>query len=539
MLNTYTLIIIHSPALSFSQRIRYALRFFVVSTPLILFLFTLIPRLDPLWKMPSSKGTSTGLSENINPGDFSNLARSPDLAFRATFDTPVPAQKNLYWRTMVHEAFDGKQWTIHPFRKTKQNVIPIKFPHADIKDNVFSSYQLIIEPTYQSWLYTLDTPIKYNGLLDYHNDRLLSSRRVISQKFQYQVTSATKHQHQNNLSAFERNINLQIPPNSNLRSLSLAKQLRDQASSDLNYTQRVLQYFLNNPFSYTLEPPLLPVDPVDNFLFETRAGFCSHFASSFALLMRAGGIPARIVSGYQGGERADSGDYLSVYQYDAHAWNEIWLDNRWVRVDPTATVSPDRINFGLQQAMKDGFLAGELFDLAKYRQFALASWLRDQLNDMDFYWSAWVLNFDTKKQSKLFESLWGKPDTMMFSIYTALIFIGFIGIVYFLARRQHFKHDKTALFLLHRQITIVGRKFDFVLPVSTPPLTYLSELAAAQPQLAGDINALRQDYNRCLYQQLDDEQYTKALANIKRLIKNVKHAAPGPLARISKFRYAR
>ncbi len=529
IINTYTLIVVHSPALSFNQRIRYSLRFFATSLPLILFLFMLMPRLDPLWKMPTSSGSATGLSDTINPGDFSSLAQSGELAFRVTFDSPVPAKSELYWRTMVHEAFDGKQWTIHPFRKTKQNNQSASQPDETIKNNLISRYQVITEATFQHWLYTLHTPISHDGKLNYHQDRLLSSRRIVGRKFQYQVTAAAAHQHQRTLYDFEKDINLELPSNTNMRSRELAQQLRKLADSDMSYVQKVLTYFINNQFVYTLEPPLLPVDPVDNFIFETRAGFCSHFASSFAVMMRAGGIPARIVSGYQGGEQSTNGDYLSIYQYDAHAWNEIWLDDRgWVRIDPTATVSPDRINLGLQEAMKNeqSFLSGELFDLVKYRQFALANWLRDRLNNMNFYWSSWVLNFDSKKQSNLFESLWGKQDSIMFGFYIAMIFIGFIAFVYMLARGQHFKHDNTALFLLHQQMTAVGRRFNFSRPISTAPLTFLAEFAEDQPQLTNEINTLSNYYKRCLYQQLSDEQMSKMLAQIKQLIKQLKRAAP-------------
>lgn len=536
ILNTYTLIVVHSPALSFNQRFRYSLKFFATSAPLILFLFALMPRLDPLWKMPTASGSATGLSENINPGDFSSLAQSPELAFRVTFDGDIPEQRDLYWRTMVHEQFDGKQWVIHPFRKNRQNRTPVKASEYQAQNNVLTHYQVMMEPTFQTWLYALDTPVSHSNQLDYHQDRLLSNPTAVAQKFQYRVTSAARHQHKKNTFELEREINLELPPNTNPRAVALAKELRQQSGSELAFLTKVLSYFETNEFVYTLEPPLLPVDPVDTFLFETRAGFCSHFASSFAVLMRAGGIPARIVSGYQGGEAAQSGEYLTVRQYEAHAWNEVWLEKGgWIRIDPTAVVSPERINSGLQAAMRneDSFLSGALFDLTKYREFAVANWLRNQLNNMDFYWSSWVLNFDRTKQNNLFESLWGKQDSIMFSIYSAIILTSFIGFIYFLARRQQFRHTQTALFAVHQQITHVGKRFDFTRPISMPPLTFLSEFAEQQPQLAPDIDALRRYYNQCLYQDLDDEQYAKTLVQIKVQIKRLKQLAPRKIGRFT------
>lgn len=539
VINTYALIVIFSPGLQFAQRLRYGLRFFATSLPLILFLFTLMPRLDPLWKMPTASGNSIGLSENINPGDFSNLAQSPELAFRAIFDTPVPQPAQRYWRTMVHEVFDGKQWTIHALRKSPGNITRVAAPEAKLFNNTISRYQIITEPTYQHWLYSLNTPVSHSEQVNYQHDRLLSSKKSITQPFQYRVSSASKHQHRQTIDSIERTINLQLPGNSNPRSQALAKQLRSNSGNALDYANKVLAYFVANQFIYTLEPALMPVDPVDRFVFDDRAGFCSHFASSFAFLMRAGGIPARIVSGYQGGELAENGDYLSIYQYDAHAWNEIWLDGRgWVRIDPTATVSPDRISMGLQQMMQneENFLSGEMFELVKYRQFALAKFLREQLNNLDFYWSTWILNFDNKKQSRLFESLWGKQSTLMFGVYSALIFIVFLILIYFLAKRQHFRHNKSALFLLHQQLIRVGKLYEFERPAATAPLTWLAEFAAQQPQQTNDIDTLSRYYRQCLYQDLGDEQYNRTLGQIRHQLRQLKRRSPRRFGRFSRLR---
>ena len=145
-INTYTLLMVHTPGLNLRKRLNFGARFLLTSAPLILFLFALMPRLGPLWKMPSAKGESTGLSEHISPGDFSNLAQSSKLAFRATFDGHIPEHQDLYWRTMVHERFDGKQWSVHRLRKSTQNITPVSKPEASLATEAIISYQIIAEP---------------------------------------------------------------------------------------------------------------------------------------------------------------------------------------------------------------------------------------------------------------------------------------------------------------------------------------------------------------------------------------------------------
>lgn len=180
--NSYTLLMAHSPGLNFKTRSRFALRFFLTSLPLTLFLFALMPRFGPLWKMPSAQGSTTGLSEEITPGEFSSLAQSSDLAFRVQFDGDIPDNGLLYWRTMVHERFDGKQWKVDRFRKAPQNIYRVERPLPSIEGNTVFSYQVIVEPSYQDWLYTLDTPIAHSSKLRYHHDRRLTAKAPITQK---------------------------------------------------------------------------------------------------------------------------------------------------------------------------------------------------------------------------------------------------------------------------------------------------------------------------------------------------------------------
>lgn len=528
-INTYTLLTAHSPALNFKARSRYAVRFFLTSLPLILFLFALMPRFGPLWKMPSAKGSTTGLSEEITPGDFSSLAQSSKLAFRVKFDDDIPDNGQLYWRTMTHERFDGKQWKVDRFRKAPQNIAFAQPPAARISNPQLVSYQVIVEPTFQKWAYALDTPIAHSNKLQYQRDRRLTTKTPVTQKLQYEVTSALNHQAQNFIFELERQINLLQPKNKNPRAQQFARELRAQSASDVEFINKVMSYFNDNPFIYTLEPPLTPVDPVDTFLFETRAGFCAHYASAFASVMRAGGIPARLVSGFQGGERADGDTYLSVYQYEAHAWNEVWLSGRgWVRLDPTSVVSPERIALGLQASMggDQNFLSGDVFNLAKYRHLAVLNWVHNQLNNIDFYWSSWILNFDTKKQSKLFESIWGKQDQAMYSLYSAFALSGFLLFIYFLSRGRLFSESHSDFYSQHQQLILLGLRHGFERPISMPPLTFIAELAEHSPSIATELDQLKACYQQCLYQDNDESSHQALIIDIKKHIKKLSRRAP-------------
>lgn len=193
----------------------------------------------------------------------------------------------------------------------------------------------------------------------------------------------------------------QFAPDRNPRTLALGQQWARQFRTDREIIEQALNMFRQQNFVYTLQPPLLGKHSSDEFLFDTRRGFCEHYASSFALLMRAAGIPSRIVTGYQGGELNQVGNYLIVRQSDAHAWTEVWLENEgWVRIDPTAAVSPDRIEKGLDQALQDGRSS---FKIGK--RSALISQLLYNWDNMQNTWNSMILNYDSKKQSRFLRQL--------------------------------------------------------------------------------------------------------------------------------------
>jgi transglutaminase-like putative cysteine protease len=409
----------HAPSIKIQNQLKTISILSLQALPIGLLMFLVLPQLSPLWHTPKANGAQTGLSEQITPGDIASLSQSSELAFRATFENMPPIAQQRYWRAIVMEDFDGKTWKVHAQRqKLRELQLKIKQQFRPKLTGDYFNYEVIAEPTYQPWLFALDIavpgdPQSTRNLLQ-SSDFLLFSQQPVASKFQYAVRSYPEALSSQPLTQTDKRINLTVPDKGNNRTREWVSELRAQYPNNPNFVAAVLKHFVDNPFVYTLRPEIMLIDPVDQFLFDNQAGFCSHYASALAYALRLGGIPARIVTGYQGGELvkdAEESAYLSIYQYDAHAWVEAWDDNTgWRRIDPTALVSPDRIEFGLRQAMLEegSFLADSPFALARLTNIALLNNLRLFLADLDYNWSRWVLGFNSERQRDLFETILGK-----------------------------------------------------------------------------------------------------------------------------------
>lgn len=399
------------------------------SAPIGIALFLVLPQLGPLWQMPTSKNAQTGLSETVSPGDLAELSQSSDLAFRVTFEGAKPAPVQRYWRAMVLEEFDGKTWRISPQRRlARRQYFNYRREFEPVVTGQAFRYTVFAEPTHQTWLYGLDVathdrPTFNDGIWQGHDYQLIKSSPVVS-TFQYSISSYPDTLLNQTLYSLDRRINLQLPETGNPRTQAWVNTLRADSSSDGEYIRRILDHFRQSPFVYTLRPDAMPEDPVDTFLFDRQAGFCAHYASAMTYALRLGGIPARMVTGYQGGEEHDA-DFMSVHQYDAHAWVEAWFDDRgWVRYDPTAVVSPERVAFGLQQALQDEntFLSESPFSLARLKNVAWVNQIRLFFAEVDFLWSKWVLGFDNEDKLDLFKSLIGKVTTERLILFSLSVF---------------------------------------------------------------------------------------------------------------------
>ncbi|MEB0134937.1 DUF3488 and transglutaminase-like domain-containing protein [Actimicrobium sp. CCC2.4] len=402
----------------FKKKLRLAGLIVGLATPLMLVLFLLFPRIQgPLWGMPGdASGARSGLSDSMTPGMISSLALSDEIAFRVRFIDPVPPQASLYWRATVLSSFDGRTWTALPQTPMKAGSVQA------LPGSTSTRYEVTMEPHGRRWLFALETPLappQLSGSSAYlANDFQLLATTRIGSRLRYEVTSWTQSSLQAGGTPDELNDALQRTVGYNPATTDFARRLLAQSSDSAELVGLVLQYFRREPFSYTLEPPLLGRNSVDEFLFSSRAGFCEHYASAFVVLMRELGIPARVVTGYQGGEINPSDGYMEVRQSDAHAWAEVWIEQRgWIRVDPTGAVAPERIQRSVasQSARR---LFGGLVTLSPARD----SWLAMTRFSWDALSNAWnqrVLNYSPEQQKSLVARL--GIDNIDWPVLTALM----------------------------------------------------------------------------------------------------------------------
>jgi transglutaminase-like putative cysteine protease len=371
-------------------------RALLIALPLATLCFVLVPRLPgALWGLPPSEEATTGLGDEMSPGSISELSVSEDVAFRVRFEGPAPPPSQRYWRGPVLHDFDGYTW--------RRRNGPGAVPQATEPVSAPLRYQVMLEPTGRSYLFGVDTISGITGrrnLLTFDGQAI--AMREITAPIAYEGVSYLQVRYTSPLSTTGRRLDTQPLGDRNPRTQALARQLRAASTDNRDFLQRTLRYFQDGGFEYTLTPPRLDRDSIDDLLFNTRLGFCGHFASAYVTLMRAVGIPARVVTGYLGGTWNPVGGYYVVRQSDAHAWAEIWLDDAgWTRVDPTAVVAPDRLQRGMNELLDSGAsLTGRLF--------VQAPWLRRLRDTWDAAASAWqerIVNYNLGAQLALFEKL--------------------------------------------------------------------------------------------------------------------------------------
>jgi transglutaminase-like putative cysteine protease len=393
------------------RRLWLGARTVLLAAPLGLLLFFVFPRLQgPLWGMPDdATAASSGLSNSMAPGNLSNLAQSDETAFRVQFLDPAPPHAQLYWRGVVLGAFDGRTWTqVEPAQRGRANG-----PIALSGRGRAVRHQVTLEPSGQRWLFALDLPDqppRVDGNPSAVSpEQEISAAYPIDQRVRYDASSHPAYRLQADAELADAGRWLALPYGFNPRALAAGAALRGHADP-LKRVNAVLRGFHADRFSYTLEPPLLGRHSVDEFLFQTKAGFCEHYASAFVFLMRAAGVPARVVTGYQGGETNPVDGFLTVRQSDAHAWAEVWLAGHgWLRVDPTAAVAPERVQRSLRRAIprKNPFGIeglGQLINFDVDRNSFLAR-LRFEASAMNNGWNQWVLNYNPERQRGVVESL--------------------------------------------------------------------------------------------------------------------------------------
>ncbi|MCE7901895.1 MAG: DUF3488 domain-containing protein [Gammaproteobacteria bacterium PRO9] len=459
--------------------------------PLALALFLLFPRLPgPFWAVPTDGGASqTGLTDRMSPGDITQLAQSDEVAFRVRFSGAAPPPSALYWRGPVLEEFDGRGWRADPAAiHGREPVEAGRLPPRPGAAPVYR-YEITLEPSHQRWLLPLETPLAW----DIPDARLtptleLLNVRPLERRIAWHGSSVAAGGF--TARAVPGAVNLELANGTNPRAVALARRLRGASASDLAYLRGILRMFREQDFRYTLEPPALGRHPVDEFLFDTRAGFCEHYASAFAVLARAAGIPARVVAGYQGGQRNPVADYWIVRQSDAHAWTEVWLDGRWLRFDPTAAVAPERIEKGLEAALP-GFAGDHLPVLGSGPWLERLAMGWDAVNAT---WDRWVLAFGPDQQSALLERLGIASPSLRDIALACALTMGLLLILFtwFGMRRgaQRLDPVEQAWQEFCRRIAAVARPRD---PTEGAG-EYAAAIAALRPELAPTVQAVAGTY---------------------------------------------
>jgi hypothetical protein len=458
-------------------RLKLIFKMFALAIPLTIFCFVFFPRIQgPFWNMPKDANSArSGLSDTMSPGNISRLAMSEELVFRVKFLGAPLEKSSLYWRAIVLNQFNGRTWSRqknqHPTleNETKQIAQTAQTAQA-IKQRI------ILEPSESTILYALDivqrSPALDEIAVNVNQDGELRASQILNKRIRYDVISNPNFSLQGSTNSLDSS--LQLPRNFNPRTIEFANTILENYPDKKEQIDAVLRFFRNETFFYTLEPPLLGRDSIDDFIFNTKQGFCEHYASAFVVLMRAMNIPARVVTGYQGGNINLVDGYLEVRQSDAHAWAEVWFDNKgWIRIDPTAAVAPDRIIKGLNATQKQqGFSALMQSVLGKN---SILSNLKMRWSAVNNSWNQWVLSYSQLKQMNLLESLglakldWSQIIGLIF--LSGSILIALMALPLLRHRTKQTPVDQLYLKL----ITKISKKLPGKLP-SEGPKSYLQRI---------------------------------------------------------------
>lgn len=464
--------------------------------PLTLIFFVVFPRLSaPLWAFKQTVNSAiTGIGNSISPGTVSNLSKSSEVAFRVKFDDPnqLPPPASRYWRGPVMTDTNGYDWYADTSEK------PLSIPRASEGPTV--SYQLTLEPTGKKWLFALDLPVDNLPAKTLLNASYsVINAEIISKRQSFVFTSDTSLLPTTTVDEFFESA-LFVPDVVTGRLQQLVDNFVSQSSDQQQLVDNILTFFNRENFIYTLSPPRLLNNPVDEFMFDTRRGFCEHYATSFVILLRMADIPARVVAGYQGGEWNPTGEHLVIRQSDAHAWAEVWFeDTGWVRVDPTAAIAPERIEQSIDpvetgdgsqvifRVDADNPLSGFLRE---------ASWMLDAI---DLNWHRWVVGFSDKTQKRLFSfAQFGRYSQYLviaLGVIFCLLFV--VAVIYFSKRISRKKSDPAQIIWLRFYDKL--EKHQVAVRKNDGPLTIMNKALQAFPEKAGIIRIIAETYIKLRY----------------------------------------
>jgi protein-glutamine gamma-glutamyltransferase len=477
-------------------------RLLLHALPVMVALFVLFPRLPgPLWALPGSTSSgATGFDDTMSPGDITNLGLSDEVAFRVEFEGRPPRANALYWRGPALTNFNGRTWsTPQGMRGRVDDTIEYRGEPT--------RYRVTLEPNGRNWAFALDMPSTWapSTALRMGSEYQLFIPFGVprARRIDYRVTSYVDYSARERLSEADRALLRALPPGSNPRARALAESWLGDRPDGAAIVERAMAYLRSQPFAYTLTPPALGAHAVDEFLFETREGFCEHYASAMTVLLRAAGLPARVVIGYQGGELNALGGYYIVRQSDAHAWTEVWLEEEgWTRVDPVAAVAPERVALGFDGSGSGGATAAAAALRARWTRPMALFW--DAVNTR---WETWIIGYGPELQRTLLESLGlenlrrSQRAAVLLGLAVAATLVLLLGLSLYLAWRQR---QRAAVDAAARCFAAFVRKLaslDVAARAPTEgPRAYAERAAGALPHAGARIRAIAELYLRARYE---------------------------------------
>jgi transglutaminase-like putative cysteine protease len=492
------------------ERLKPAAALMLQALPLMAAFFILFPRVQgPLWALPQdARGGSSGLSDTMTPGNIAKLIKSDALAFRVQFYGERPPFSAMYWRGPVMTEFDGRTWRMPG---SGQFLKDQKLVYAESAHPV--RYAITLEPHNKNWLFALDVPASIPKGAYALQDLQLRSRLPVDHTLRYEMASFLQYRYDEGGNPTYLRWARSFDDTRNPRTIALGRQWAEELHHDAHRIVERAILLYNREFTYTLDPPVLDaLNPYDDFLFNTKRGFCEHYAGSFALLMRAAGIPARVVTGYQGGEINPFNGELIVRQADAHAWTEVWLEDQgWTRVDPTAVVSPLRVENGVNAALGP---IGVMPTIMAADKLGIISSIHFGWQYLNSQWDQWVVGYNVDKQRQFFSDMGlGNVDwrTLAFWLMVAIIVVGGAVTLGLLVRERP-PRAEMSLIAWNRFCAKLAAAGLARAP-SEGPLDYLARVKATHPEWAKEAEDITERYVAARYGEGATREQLRELVN--------------------------
>jgi len=509
-----TLILINNPREPRFSSFKQSSIILFQALPFMIVMFIFFPRLEaPKWMFLNDPHTTqSGLGNTLEPGSISRLGQSDELVFRVRFSGAIPPPDQRYWRGPVFSYTDGTRWSQIKVKKNKAKASEPEFSGTSYQ------YTLLQEPQQQNWIFALDLPAKYPAqTVRNTNYQLLASKKT-NNRTEYQITSYTTY-NTGPINKKELIDNLQLPEQPSKRLTELVIKLQGSSNNPKQLIKNTLDYFSNSDFFYTLHPPLMHEKPIESFLFEHRRGFCSHYATAFVYLMRIAKIPARVVTGYQGGKFNELGNFLEIRQANAHAWTEVWLEKEgWIRIDPTAAIAPERIEQDVNIDLQIAY--GEVNFLHNQKQNILGKWLKHadlMWDSVDYHWQRWIINYTSTNQENLLKIL-GIEQIKMLGYLLVGIFSVFTSLLIFMMFYKKNSSEDLVLSIYKRFCSKIAKK-GLEIATGESAKKFAQRCVHKFPHLANQIDAITTLYLQIRYGKLKSPHQ---IAKLKSLVSSFK-----------------